>query len=261
MITLNYRGRLGNNLIQYAAAHVLAKKTNLRLDAPQVSCYRCSPRRDVKSSGSDMVINDLKKVFNIKPVVGDSYDHFIELTDRNYFEHLTNPVSGTGYRLNGFFHSGELLVRHRKQILELYKPPVMEPIYNDAFVACRLGDCLRNSRVYCTMQYLQQQLDAQRKLYDKVYITSETINHPPLVNLIKQYNLTPYQDQPLTTLLFASQFDNLILSAGSFSYWMAYLSKATNVTRFCGSAHDGLMVRNAWDYNPDAKRSSIGYGR
>jgi len=37
MIDMKYRGRLGNRLIQYAAAYVLAKKTGLQLDTPKTT--------------------------------------------------------------------------------------------------------------------------------------------------------------------------------------------------------------------------------
>ena len=104
--------------------------------------------------------------------------------------------------------------------------------------------------------YIGKQLKANRDSYDKVYITSDTIDHPPLVDLIKKYDLTIYQKKPLDKILFAKNFNNLILSAGSFSYWMAYLSEAANVTVFNNQQKlivnqklDPLQLQNAWAYN------------
>jgi len=234
MIKINHHGRLGNSLIQYAAAYVLAKKTGLKLDVPNKR--RCGA--------------DLGLVFKINPLSGESFNDFIQLNDKNYFKHLKNPTPNKGYFLKGFFQHERLLFDYREEILNLYQLPESDftPNKNDAFVACRLGDCLTSKRTYCTMDYIDHQLKVSRDSYDKVYITSDTINHPPLVDLIEKYDLTIYQNEPLSTILFACRFDNLILSAGSFSYWMAYLSEATNITVY-KYRWDPLQQQNAWSYN------------
>lgn len=246
MINIHYRGRLGNQMIQYAAAYVLAKKTGLQLDT-----YKTS------SSTNNKIETDFGAVFRINSSSGHSFDDFIKLTDDNYYEHLKQPTPNKGYHLNGFFQHEKLLVDHREEILNLYKLPEPDfiPNKNDAFVACRLGDCLVTPRTYCTMDYIDKQLKVSRYSYDKVYITSDTIDHPPLVDLIKKYDLTIYQNEPLNKILFACRFNNLILSAGSFSYWMAYLSSAENITVYHNNKQDPLQKQNAWDYNKNVKFS------
>jgi hypothetical protein len=254
MIKIAYRGRLGNNLIQYAAAYVLAQKTGLKLDAPHTRKYTNTGIYKTSSDTNNTIDIDFGSVFEVNSLSGESFNDFIELTDNNYFEHLKNPTANKGYRLNGYFQHGRLLVDYREEILNLYKLPESDftPNKNDAFVACRLGDCLITSRTYCTMDYINHQLQASRDSYDKVYITSDTIGHPSLVDLIKKYDLTIYQNEPLNTILFACRFNNLMLSAGSFSYWMAYLSEATNFLVY-NTTKDPLQRDNAWGYNKNVK--------
>jgi len=236
---------------------VLAKKTGLALDAPKTRIYSNKNSYKTSSSANDTIETDFGSIFNIKPASGESFNDYIELTDNNYYEHLQNPIPNKGYHLNGFFQHERLLVDYREEILNLYKLPKSNfmPNENDVFVACRLGDCLNNrfGRVYCTMEYIENQLKANRSSYNKVYITSDTINHPPLMELINKYDLTIYQSDPLDTILFSKNFNNLILSAGSFSYWMAYLSSAENITVYHNNKQDPLQKQNAWDYNKNVK--------
>ncbi len=255
MIKINYRGRLGNNLIQYAAAYVLAKKTGLQLDAPETIVYKNTGIHKTSYGTSDTTETDFRSVFKINSLSGNHFNDFIVLDDDNYFEHLKNPTANKGYRLNGFFQHERLLVDYREEILNLYQLPESDftPNKNDAFVACRLGDTVAKERTYCTTDYLDRQLQARRDSYDKVYITSDTIDHPPLVDLIKKYDLTICMQNPLDTILFASQFNNLILSAGSFSYWMAYLSEAINITVYKNPEQDPLQRQNAWSYYKNIK--------
>ena len=255
MIDMKYRGRLGNRMIQYAAAYVLAKKTGLQLDTPKTIVYKNTGTYKISSSANDEIKTDFGSVFKINSLSGNHFNEFIQLTDDNYFKHLKNPTPNKGYFLNGYFQHKRLLIDYREEILNLYQLPESDftPNKNDAFVACRLGDCLKNHRTYCSMKYIEDQLITSRDSYDNVYVTSDTINHPPLAKLIKKYNLTVYQDSPINTILFAAQFNNLILSAGSFSYWMAYLSSAENITVYHNNKQDPLQKQNAWDYNKNVK--------
>lgn len=246
MIEIEYLGRLGNNLIQYAAGYILARETGLSLNtAPKVQ-YKHRPR--IKINFGD--------IFNIENPIGESYIDTMELDDTNYYKYLSNPKQDTGYKLNGFFQDGRLLCEYRDDILNLYQYKMKTPStisQDDAFVSCRFGDLLFRHRTYCTIEYIEKQLKLKRHNYRDVYITSDSLNHPPLIELVKNYNLTLYDNNPLDTILFAKGFNNLILSAGSFNYWIAYLSDASNIVVYKNKKHDKLQLKNAWEFNQNVK--------
>lgn len=267
MINIQYKGRLGNNLIQYAAAYILTKRSGLTLNTlPEVS-YSNEGRKKTSYSDAIKTSIDFGSVFNIQPSLGQSYSKTIELDDTNYYKHLNNPLKDTGYQLNGFFQDGRLLCDYRSDILDLYQyktQPKIEISQDDAFFACRFGDCLLNPRTYCSIEYIESQLTANLHNYRNIYLTSDTLDHPPLVEFIEKYNIIPYNNDPLKTILFAKNFNNLVLSAGSFSYWIAYLSEATNVTVFNNQTQDlmvdqtkrdPLQLQNAWNYKKNVKFS------
>ncbi len=228
-------------MIQYAAGAILAEKTGLSLGTnPQF-------RND-----------NFGEAFSLQTIDGVCHNETIELTDENYFDHHYNPEPNTGYLLNGFLQDGRLLCDHRDFILDLYKCDIQRDSIHeyDCFVHARIGDLLNNpnrNMAYFQPDYLEQQLETARNTFNTVYISSDTIDYPPLVELINKYDLTIYQSDPLETILFAKNFNNLILSAGSFSYWMAYLSSAENITVYHNNKQDPLQKQNAWDYNKNVK--------
>lgn len=249
MVTIKYKGRLGNNLIQYAAGYILAKRTGLALDV--------NPSRKYRDPGNDVqIFTDFGSVFKIQPPTGNSHTNIIELNDSNYYKHLNNPKTDTGYELNGFFQDGRLLCDYRDEILDLYqyeRNPVKNISKDDAFIACRFGDCLKLPLTYCSIEYIEGQLKNNRHNYQNIHLTSDSLDYPPLVELMEKYNITPYNNNPLDTILFAKNFNNLILSAGSFNYWMAYLSVAPNIIVYSNNRQDPLQRKNAWSYNKNIK--------
>jgi hypothetical protein len=258
VIKIGYRGRLGNRMIQFAAGHILATKTGLTLSSSIVFKYKNTDSyRTTFDQNKTTSINFLD-IFKIKLPTGQSYPNAIKLDDINYYQHLNNPLENTGYKLNGFFQDGRLLCAHRDDILKLYqytKKPTIDISKDDAFFACRFGDCLKNGRTYCSIEYIEEELKINRHNYRNIYVTSDSLNYPPLVKLMDEYNINLYNNDPLKTILFAKNFNNLILSAGSFSYWMAYLSEATNITVYKNTEQDPLQKQNAWSYNKNVKFS------
>lgn len=75
MIKLHYKGRLGNNMIQYAAAAVLAKKAGLRLITNPTRTYANTGQYKTTSSSDSMITTDFGNVLNIRPIDGSCYEN------------------------------------------------------------------------------------------------------------------------------------------------------------------------------------------
>lgn len=236
MIRVNFRGRLGNRLIQYAAGYILAKKTGLEFNTSGACSY----------GNSD--IDDFQVAFKIPSIDGTRYTETTQVTDDNFLDYLKTPKEGLGYELTGYFFHDELLGDYRADILEMYQfVPPAAPSHDDVFIHARYGDTINILDGYCSVQYIEKQLQ-QYPTSSKIYVSSDTIDHPPLVNLIKKYNLIEYHNTPLNTILFASCFNNMILSAGTFSYWIMYLGDAENVHIY-DVFYDESLKHGAYKYN------------
>jgi hypothetical protein len=204
-VSIVYSGRLGNNLFQYIAAYIFAKKFNLKIS-------------------SDIVPNN----FDLPSLVGDiTNDIVINVDDTNFMLLLESETLTTAhYRFIGYYQNKDFILKYHKEIKSLFNLKYTTVPNDEVFVAYRLGD-IDGERSMLPIEYYQ---DALRTINVKSgYITSDTPSHPNVLQLIDEFNLKLYNDSPLETINFAKNFNHLVLSEGSFSWWMGFLSLAKNV--------------------------------
>jgi hypothetical protein len=97
---------------------------------------------------------------------------------------------------------------------------------DEVFVAYRIGD-INGIRQMLPYEYYEDALTKINPISG--YITSDTPDHPNVLRLIEKFNLKNYNGSPLETIDFAKNFNNLVLSEGSFSWWIGFLSNAKNI--------------------------------
>jgi hypothetical protein len=81
------------------------------------------------------------------------------------------------------------------------------------------------------------------------FISTDSIGHPNCRYLIDRYNLNPINLSPMETILYGKNFNNLILSEGTFSWWIAFLSNSKNI--FCNKRKfkwHGDVFFDEWNY-------------
>ncbi len=204
-VSINYSGRLGNNLFQYVAAYIFAKKFNLKITSSIV-----------------------ENIFDLPSLVGDvTSDNIIDVDDNNFMTLLeSESLTQAHYHFLGYYQNRDFILKYKNEIKSLFNLKFTDIPKDEVFVAYRIGD-INGERQMLPIEYYREAL--QNIGCDKGYITSDTPNHPNVIQLSIEFNLIIYNNSPIETIDFAKNFNNLVLSEGSFSWWMGFLSSAENI--------------------------------
>lgn len=205
MVSITYSGRLGNNLFQYVAAYIFAKKFNLKI-----------------SSGV------VENKFDLPVLIGEETNlPIINVDDNNFMELLESEyLTPAHYRFVGYYQNKNFILKYGSEIKSLFNLTFIDTPKDEVFVAYRIGD-INGERQMLPIEYYQEAL--QNINVKNGYITSDTLDHPNVIQLANEFNLKFYNKSPLETIDFAKNFNNLVLSEGSFSWWMGFLSSAKNI--------------------------------
>lgn len=211
MITVKYNGRLGNQIFQYLAASVFAKKYNLYLDFvnKQVGGYR-----------------NLSLL--LKQVSGDNkfYTPEIEINDSNFLDYLNRDnVEPCHYIFTGFFQLKDFITNYEIEIIDKFLYLDLEK--KDGFIIHLRMDDIVNYVGNLDYNYYETCIEKMNKM--KGYIITDDSNSELAKKLIKDFNLELYQKNEYEDFIFATTFDNIILSQGTFSFWIGLFSKAKKV--------------------------------
>ena len=221
MTTTTYNnGRLCNQIIRNLAVSFIAKKHNL----------------NVNYANYDLISSQL----GIDLFIGTNiYSDTNELNELNYFD-IYN-ASNITYNLNpnnNFFQTPENSIMMRDYLhSDIIKSNIIEKNKfkerynnnNDIFIHIRLGDMIHNNP---GLDYYLRAIKYIKELnnFDNIYIASDTLTHDIIKKINEEYpkaNLIDYNE--IETIQFGSTCKNIILSHGSFSATIGYLSFYSNV--------------------------------
>jgi hypothetical protein len=198
-------GRLGNLLIQYSVANLFAKKHDFKIENPND-------------------FNDFFRKFD-----GNRIGNNVSIiNDNNILDYLSMvSVEDKYYVFDDFFQVRGIL-DYSKDIKDMINIKY-ENVDRDYFLHYRIGD-LNGTNSMLPIEYYETAINLIGK-EKSGYISSDTINHPNCIYLIEKYNLTPIFKSPMEIIQYGKNFKNLILSEGTFSWWIGYLSKADFIIR------------------------------
>ena len=195
--------RLGNLLCVNFIMHLLSKKFNLLSDYIAICEY---------------------EELGFKYHIGsNSIPLMIEYTD----DTIIDLLSGTdfidhGITFNGYGQIKDIVLNYRNELDNIIQKDF--EIKNGVFVHVRLDDASHNNP---GIEYYRRCLNEINA--DCGYISSDSPNHPIVNSLIEEFNLILYDNLTIETLNFAKTFNKLVLSGGTYSWWIGVLSKASSI--------------------------------
>lgn len=201
MIRINYKGRFGNNLFQFATANLFAVKFGQKINNPiKTMIVKYCDHDDLNKSVIFSVVND-----------------------ENYISLLNNDTK-TSYFFDGFFQTPEIVeeLNNNPQLFRHSYAP-----NNDLFVHVRLGDIFDNDFGYMNYDYYDSII--KNINYDCGYISSDSPSNPIVKQLIEKYNLTYFDNDLEYIILFGANANHKVLSLGTFSWWIGFLGNRNNV--------------------------------
>jgi hypothetical protein len=205
-ISINYRGRLCNNIIQYLVGQYLSNKFDMKFD----SDINLEPSFNViKTSGSKTFLN--------QKIVDDS----------NILDYLNLETLSSNLLLNGFFQKKEIFLN--KHFLNFCKNSIIpKKIENkpDLFVHVRLGDVEQHS-MNLPFEYYKNQID--KISYNTMTISTDNPSSNIIKNLQQLYKNTHIFEctNPIEAVHYGACSNKLIIGSGSFGFCMALFAEST----------------------------------
>lgn len=213
--TTGNNGRLGNQIIRNIAVSLIAEKHNM-----SVEYYN---KELIKKIGIELFSG------------GNTFSSVKTLTDRNYFtiyecDKLTDNLDPN----NNYFQTKEI-TNFIHNYLQTYKIKTnvilnnpFKDLYdknNNIFIHIRLTDVARFN------PGITYYINAVKNVnFDKIYISTDDKTHDIVRELLRLYPSSElFDEDEITTLQFASTCKNIILSHGSFSAVIGYLSYFSNI--------------------------------
>jgi hypothetical protein len=201
-------GRLGNQIIRNLCVSIIAKKFDLHV------IY--SSYEKIKSLGIDLFSGN-----NI-------YNNRIKLTEENFFDILNRDKIDFNLDANDYSFQTKEITNYLYNHLQNQNQN--QTVNNsNCFIHIRLGDVSSHNP---GIEYYLKALNMIT--FDKLYIASDDPTHSIIKNIIEKYTEIGIECEILLfdevkTIQFGSSCRNIILSHGSFSAVIGYLSIGSNV--------------------------------
>jgi hypothetical protein len=211
-------GRLCNKVIMNLCFSILAEMNNLYITYDY--------ENECRQLGINLFCG--KCIYNVDLLVSDN--NYLEIVNKSREQIFTTNIKN----FNSYFQTKEIsnflfdylnLPNISKNIINKNKFIDRYNNNNDIFIHVRLGDVMQFNPGY---KYYEKSIKNINN-YDKIYVSSDSINHDICQLLIKNFNAIPIQYNEVETIQFGSTCKNVILSHGSFSCVIGYLSFFSNI--------------------------------
>ena len=210
----NLSGRFGNRFFQNLVIDMLSRKFNL----PATYEYF----NECAKLGFDLFTEGVK-TYNQTFIVNDT--NVLRLLRLDTIEVNLTVLMDT------YFQCPEITKRIRTS-LDIQKIKGRNPNSDrygnnsDVFVHVRLGD-LVNTTLIPPVEYYDTVL--RSITFSSGYISSDTMRHPIVQQLMKKYSLKPFIDNEINTIQFGSTCKYIVTAGGTFSWVIGLLGLHSDV--------------------------------
>ena len=199
----NTSGRLGNILFRDFVCSYISKQTGLK--------YYYKNYTFLKSMG--IRLHKGTKTYNTN----------LRLTNTNV-DAIFDKTPECNIEIGGEWQTPIVAKYIRSVIVENNK--VIKDNNNNLFVHVRLDGIFDTGHAE-TFEYYDKAIQGIK--FDTGFISSDSINHEICTKLIDKYNLKVYNSNEINTIKFGSSCKNIVLSKGTFSWWIGVFSFDSNV--------------------------------
>ena len=209
----NGPGRLGNQIIRNLAVSIVAEKHNLYV--------RYGSYDKIESLGIELFVGK------------NNYDNTIAITDENYFNILEQSQLYSNLNANNNYFQTKMITTLLYNHLQCKKDNIIKKnkfnkrynMNDDLFIHIRLTD------VQSYNPGLKYYINTINQIkYNNIYIATDDKEHKIIKELISIYkNIQIIDYEEIETIQFGSTCKNIILSHGSFSAIIGYLSFFSNI--------------------------------
>jgi hypothetical protein len=212
-------GRLCNNIIKYVCGSIIAEKHNLQISY-------------------DLINDWYNKIYLLGIQLFNGiriYDKNVLITENNFIEYLNLDILESNIVINGDYFqtkdASNYAYKHlneekqKNSIMEKNKYKDRYNTNNDCFIHIRLGDMDHNNPGFVYYDTVLSMLS-----FNTLYISSDNPEHQIIKDIQTKYPNTIINNyDEIDTIHFGSTCKHVILSHGSFSAVIGYLSFFSNV--------------------------------
>jgi hypothetical protein len=212
MVEVQYSGRFGNHMFQYVAGRLLARQLSLPLKTPL-------PKNDIVETVDQITAYPELE----KPLV---------LVNDNNFALDGRFYTPGHYVLNGYFQRSEFYNERCESIHKMFKLRYPALNKDDIVMHVRLGDyrwAFENKNRVIHPNWYSEIL--RREHFNNLFIVTEN-NDDVYLRHFKMYDPIIIHGTAQHDFHFLRQFDRIISSNSSFSWWASFLSRASKVYTF-----------------------------
>jgi hypothetical protein len=234
-VSINFKGRCGNNIFQYVTARIFAEKHGILLKT-KLDCDIVK----TKNNDSGYSFTGNRKIMTNKDFIDNELQFYGY--DVEYF-------------FDDYFQNCKYINNHIDLVKSFFDIPTINKNTNDIVLSIRLDDKVHSNNLKTPEtwdlaeiihpDYYKKILDSET--YDNVFIVVDKIKYDwenQYMSNFDNYNPIIISKTPYEDFHFIRSFNKIVTSTSTYSYWAAFLSEADTIYTFKDAGFFGNPLKS-----------------